>query len=77
MTNTYHYPGLKSHAFLTKHFGRNFADKIGWIQNKFVINSVKFFRGAIYATGGLLTGAYAKEIALTQGYKYFYDVWLF
>ena len=77
MTKTYHYQGLKSHGFLVKHFGREFADKVGWVQNKTLINCVKFFRGAIYDTGGELTGAYAKEVLLTKGYKYLYNVWLF
>ena len=26
--------------------------------------------------GGALTGAYAKEVALTKGYQYLYNVWL-
>ncbi len=77
LSKTYHYQGLKSHKFLSKYFGRDFADKVGWIQNKFIIKSVKFFKGAIYDAGGALTGAYAKEVLLTKGYKYLYNVWLF
>ena len=34
------------------------------------------FEGAIYDCGGSLTGAYAKEVALTKGYQYLYNVWL-
>ena len=33
-------------------------------------------KGPIYDCGGQLTGAYAKEVALTKGYKYLYNVWL-
>ena len=33
-------------------------------------------KGSIYDCGGELTGAYAKEVALTRGYKYLYNVWL-
>ena len=77
LSKTYHYKGLKSHAFLTKVFGRSFADKVGWMQNKFLVNTVKFFKGAIYDTGGQLTGAYAKEVLLTKGYKYLFNVWVF
>ena len=76
MTGTAHYGGLKSHGFLKKLFGTNFADKVGWIQNKSVIKGVMKFKGVIYDCGGELTGAYAKEIALTKGYEYFVNIWL-
>ncbi len=33
-------------------------------------------KGAIYDCGGELTGAYAKEVVLTKGYKYLYNAWL-
>ena len=76
MTGTAHYGGLKSHGFLSKVFGRNFADKVGWIQNKSIVQGVMKFKGVIYDCGGQLTGAYAKEIALTKGYQYFVNIWL-
>jgi len=34
MTGTSHYGGLKSHGFLKKLFGNNFADKVGWISKQ-------------------------------------------
>ena len=76
MTGTAHYGGLKSHGLLSKVFGRNFADKVGWIQNKSIVQGVMKFKGVIYDCGGQLTGAYAKEIALTKGYQYFVNIWL-
>lgn len=33
-------------------------------------------KGAIYDAGGALTGAYAKEVALTQGYEFLYNIWV-
>ena len=76
MTGTAHYGGLKSHGFLTKLFGKNFADKVGWVQNKSIVQGVMKFKGVIYDCGGELTGAYAKEIVLTKGYQYFVNIWL-
>ncbi len=61
----------------TKVFGQKAADAIGWWQNKCIIKAVMALKGAIYDTGGALTGVYAKEIALTKGYKYLFNVWLF
>ena len=76
MTGTAHYDGLKSHKLLSKLFGETFADKVGWIQNKSIVQGVMKFKGVIYDCGGELTGAYAKEIALTKGYQYFVNIWL-
>ena len=34
------------------------------------------FKGIFYDCGGPLTGVYAKEIALTKGYQYIFNIWL-
>jgi len=45
-------------------------------QNKSIVQGVMKFKGVIYDCGGQLTGAYAKEIALTKGYQYLVNIWL-
>lgn len=71
-----HYSGLKEFKFIEKWFGKKAAETVGWWQNKYVVKSVMALNGAIYDCGGALTGAYAKEVALTRGYKYLYTAWL-
>ena len=76
MTGTAHYGGLKSHGFLKRIFGTKIADKVGWIQNKSIVQGVMKFKGVIYDCGGQLTGAYGKEFALTKGYQFLINIWL-
>ena len=59
-----------------KYFDIKAAETVGWWQNKCVVKGVMALKGAIYDCGGALTGAYAKEVALTKGYQYLYNVWL-
>ena len=49
---------------------------VGWWQNKCVVKGVMALKGSIYDCGGALTGAYAKEVALTKCYQYLYNIWL-
>jgi len=56
LSGTAYYDGLKSHRVLSKIFGKNFADKVGWIQNKSLIRGVMKFKGVIYDVGGKLVG---------------------
>ena len=76
MTKTQHYSGLKEYKFIKGLFGEKTANAVGWWQNKNIVKGVMALKGAIYDTGGALTGAYAKEVALTKGYEYLYNVWL-
>ena len=76
MTRTAHYSGPKSYGILSKVFGENFANKVGWIQNKSLVQGVMKFKGVIFDCGGELTGTYAKEVALTKGYEYLVNIWL-
>ncbi|MBP3538543.1 MAG: RHS repeat-associated core domain-containing protein [Oscillospiraceae bacterium] len=76
IAKTRHYAGLNEYGFIKKTFGQKAAETIGWWQNKCVVKGVMALNGAIYDCGGALTGAYAKEIALTKGYKFLYNVWL-
>jgi len=76
LSKTRHYFGLKEFNFIKKVAGQKAAETIGWWQNKCVIKGVMALKGAIYDCGGALTGAYAKEVALTKGYQYLYNVWL-
>ena len=76
IANVRHYNGLKEFNFIKKVFGKGAAETVGWWQNKCVVKGVMAFKGPIYDCGGALTGAYAKEIALTKGYQYLYNVWL-
>lgn len=68
--NLSHYNGLKGYKLVEKIFGKNLATKIGWAHNKAYVKSVMRLGGAIVDLGGELTGAYAKEVALTAGYQY-------
>ena len=65
-----------SGGFIKKVAGQKAAETVGWWQNKCVVKGVMALKGAIYDCGGALTGAYAKEVALTKGYQYLYNVWL-
>lgn len=76
LAQTRHYGGLKEFGFVKKVFGQRTAEAIGWWQNKCVVKGVMALKGAIYDCGGAMTGAYAKEIALTKGYQYLYNIWL-
>ncbi len=76
LAKTRHYAGLKEFPLIEKVFGTKTAEAVGWWQNKCVVKGVMALKGAIYDCGGALTGAYAKEVALTRGYKYLYNVWL-
>ena len=76
LTKTRHYSGLKEFNFIKKVAGQKAAETIGWWQNKCVVKGVMALKGAIYDCGGALTGAYAKEVALTKGYQYLYNIWL-
>lgn len=77
LAKTQHYSGLKEFNFIKKVAGQKAAETVGWWQNKCVVKGVMALKGAIYDCGGALTGSYAKEVALTKGYKYLYNVWLF
>ena len=70
------YSGLKEFKYIEKKLGTKAAETVGWWQNKCVVKGVMALKGPIYDCGGALTGAYAKEVALTKGYKYLYNVWL-
>ena len=76
LAKTRHYSGLKEFNFIKKVAGQKAAETVGWWQNKCVVKGVMALKGAIYDCGGALTGAYAKEVALTKGYQYLYNVWL-
>ncbi len=76
LAKTRHYSGLKEFNFIKKVAGQKAAETVGWWQNKCVVKGVMALKGAIYDCGGTLTGAYAKEVALTKGYQYLYNVWL-
>ena len=76
LAKTRHYSGLKEFNFIKKVAGQKAAETVGWWQNKCVVKGVMALKGAIYDCGGALTGAYAKEVALTRGYQYLYNVWL-
>ncbi|MFR7854381.1 MAG: RHS repeat-associated core domain-containing protein [Acutalibacteraceae bacterium] len=76
ITKTRHYSGLKEFNFIEKTLGKKAAETVGWWQNKCVLKGVMALKGSIYDCGGALTGAYAKEVALTKGYQYLYNVWL-
>ena len=76
LTKTRHYAGLKEFGLIKKVAGQKTAEAIGWWQNKCIIKGVMALKGAIYDCGGALTGAYAKEIALTKGYEYLFNIWL-
>ena len=76
LAKTRHYSGLKEFNFIKKVAGQKAAETIGWWQNKCVVKGVMALKGAIYDCGGALTGAYAKEVALTKGYQYLYNIWL-
>ncbi len=76
IAKTRHYDGLSEFKFIEKICGTKTAETIGWWQNKCVVKGVMALKGAIYDCGGELTGAYAKEVALTKGYKYLYNIWL-
>lgn len=76
MSNTQWYKGLKEFKLIEKLFGEKVALDIGWWQNKWVVKGVMALKGAIYDCGGQLTGAYAKEVALTKGYEFLYNIWL-
>ena len=76
LTKTRRYSGLKEFKFIKKTFGTKAAETVGWWQNKCVVKGVMALKGAIYDCGGALTGAYAKEVALTKGYQYLYNIWL-
>ena len=71
-----HYSGLKEFKLIEKTLGTKAAETVGWWQNKCVVKGVMALKGSIYDCGGALTGAYAKEVALTKGYQYLYNVWL-
>ena len=76
LAKTRHYSGLKEFGLVKKVFGQKVAETVGWWQNKCVVKGVMALKGAIYDCGGELTGAYAKEVALTKGYQYLYNIWL-
>ena len=76
IAKTRHYSGLKEFKLIEKTLGTKAAETVGWWQNKCVVKGVMALKGAIYDCGGALTGAYAKEVALTKGYQYLYNVWL-
>ena len=76
IAKTRHYSGLKEFNFIKKTLGTKAAETVGWWQNKCVVKGVMALKGSIYDCGGALTGAYAKEVALTKGYQYLYNVWL-
>ena len=67
LANTQHYSGLKEFDFIKKVAGKKTAEAIGWWQKKCVVKGVMALNGSIYDCGGALTGAYAKEVALTRG----------
>ena len=71
-----HYSGLKEFHLIEKTLGKKAAETVGWWQNKCVVKGVMVLKGAIYDCGGALTGAYAKEVVLTRGYQFLYNVWL-
>ena len=68
--NLSHYRGLKGYKLVEKIFGKNLATKIGWAHNKAFVKSVMKLGGVIVDIGGELSGADAKEVALTTGYQY-------
>ncbi len=76
ITKTQHYSGLKEFNFIKNVAGQKAAETVGWWQNKCVVKGVMALKGSIYDCGGTLTGAYAKEVALTKGYQYLYNIWL-
>ena len=76
LAKTRRYEGLKEFNFIKKNFGVKAAETVGWWQNKCIVKGVMLLRGPIYDCGGELTGAYAKEVLLTKGYKYLYNIWL-
>lgn len=76
LTKTQHYSGLKEFNFIKKVAGQKATETVGWWQNKCVVKGVMALKGPIYDCGGALTGAYAKEVALTKGYQCLYNIWL-
>ncbi len=76
LTKTRHYSGLKEFNFIKNVAGQKTAETVGWWQNKCVVKGVMTLKGPIYDCGGALTGAYAKEVALTKDYQYLYNIWL-
>ena len=76
MTHTEHYSGLKEFRMISRVFGENVARRVGWWQNRTIVNSAMMLKATIYDCGGELTGAYAKEIALTKGYKLLCNIWV-
>ena len=76
LANTRRYKGLHEFGLVKKVLGKETAEAIGWWQNKCVVKGVMALKGAIYDCGGELTGAYAKEVVLTKGYEYLYNIWV-
>ena len=76
LAKTRRYTGLNEFKTIEKMCGTKVAEKVGWWQNKCVVKGVMALKGAIFDCGGELTGAYAKEVALTKGYQYLYNIWL-
>ena len=68
--NLGYYNGLTGYKLVERIFGKEIATKIGWAHNRAFIKAVMKLNGVIYDIGGELSGAYAKEVALTKGYKY-------
>lgn len=62
--------------FIKNEAGQKAAEIVGWWQNKCVVKGVMVLKGPIYDCEGELTGAYAKEVALTKCYQYSYNIWL-
>ena len=56
--------------------GKDIAREIGWWQNKSIVKSAMMLKATIYDCGGELTGAYAKEVALTKGYELLCNIWV-
>lgn len=73
---TRRYSGLKEYDAISRIVGEKTAEKVAWWQNKCVVKGVMALKGAIYDCGGPVTGFYAREIALTKGYQFLYNVWL-
>ena len=76
MTHTEHYSGLKEYKMVSRVLGKDIAREIGWWQNKSIVKSAMMLKATIYDCGGELTGAYAKEVALTKGYELLCNIWV-
>ena len=67
-TQSAFYKGMPGYKIIEK-ISPKLAEKLGWMHNKAYIQGIMKFKGVIFDVGGELTGTYAKEYALVQGYE--------